>query len=244
LSTELDRAYEVLGVKPGVSDRELKAAHRDLAKVWHPDRFVHDPRLQEKAQEKLKEINEAYEQLISRHKRRSTPPPRTSRRSQAAPEPVRVAVRRGLGWHWWIAAFAVFAVVFAFTTKRLVRKPEPQSGESAQVEESIEQAPTTTTRPDASHTVRNRQDNDLAPAPQPATESATATNEAVVPVATVTVSIDPKSGLLATPSCPVKSRMTYPSGSEPHAYCNIDHVVKPEKKPGLKNLAKRISDID
>jgi COMPASS component SWD3 len=56
-----DKAYEVLGVKPGVSNRDLKAAHRDLAKVWHPDRFLHDPRLQEKAQEKLKEINEAYE---------------------------------------------------------------------------------------------------------------------------------------------------------------------------------------
>ena len=69
MSTELDRAYDVLGVKPGVSDRELKAAHRDLAKVWHPDRFVHDQRLQQKAQEKLKEINEAYEQLISRDRK-------------------------------------------------------------------------------------------------------------------------------------------------------------------------------
>ena len=65
LSTDLSKAYELLGVKPGVSSRELKAAHRDLAKVWHPDRFLHDPRLQEKAQEKLKEINEAYEQISS-----------------------------------------------------------------------------------------------------------------------------------------------------------------------------------
>ena len=60
----LDKAYELLGVKPGVSNRELKAAHRDLAKVWHPDRFQHDPRLQEKAQDKLKEINEAYERML------------------------------------------------------------------------------------------------------------------------------------------------------------------------------------
>src|ERR1051326_4440850 len=78
LIADLSKGYEVLGVKPGVSNKELKAAHRDLAKVWHPDRFLHDPRLQEKAQEKLKEINEAYEQLVSRHKRRvphSPPPP-------------------------------------------------------------------------------------------------------------------------------------------------------------------------
>ncbi len=57
--------YEVLGVTPQVAPQELKAAYRDLAKVWHPDRFAHDPRLQQKAQEKLKEINEAYELLSS-----------------------------------------------------------------------------------------------------------------------------------------------------------------------------------
>lgn len=245
MSTEFDRAYEVLGVKPGVSDRELKAAHRDLAKVWHPDRFGHDPRLQEKAQEKLKEINEAYERLSSRHKRRAPPPPTPPRRSsqQAPSESARVAVKRGVGWHWWIAVpFAVFALVFAITTKTLVREYEPRPAESAQLEEPIEQAPATT-RPDSGHTVRNRDDNNLAPAPEPATEYAP-TNEAVIPVPTVTVLIDPASGLLATPSCPVKSRMTYPSGSEPHGHCNINHVVKPEKKTGLKGLAKRISEID
>lgn len=245
MSTELDRAYAVLGVKPGVSDRELKAAHRDLAKVWHPDRFGHDPRLQEKAQEKLKEINEAYEQLLSRHKRRVTPaspPPRQQHRTAQAPEVSRVSVKRGIGWHWWIAVpFAVFALVFAFTTKTLVRERASQPVESAQLEEPIEQAPTTT-RPDASHTVRNRDDNNLAPPAEPAAEPAP-TNEAVVPVPTVSVSIDPESGLLATPSCPVKSRMTYPSGSEPHGYCKINHIVKPEKK-GIKGLAKRISEID
>jgi curved DNA-binding protein CbpA len=65
LSSDRDRSYELLGVRPGVSPGELKAAYRDLIKVWHPDRFGHDPRLKEKAQEKLKEINEAYEELSS-----------------------------------------------------------------------------------------------------------------------------------------------------------------------------------
>jgi COMPASS component SWD3 len=55
--------YGALGLEPECTMEELKAAYRDLAKVWHPDRFAHDPRLQNKAQEKLKEINEAYEQL-------------------------------------------------------------------------------------------------------------------------------------------------------------------------------------
>ena len=65
MNEDLDRYYELLGVAPGTSGRELKEAYRDLAKVWHPDRFSHDPRLQQKAQEKLKEINEAYERLTS-----------------------------------------------------------------------------------------------------------------------------------------------------------------------------------
>ena len=227
----------MLGVKPGVSDAELKAAHRDLAKVWHPDRFVHDPPLQEKAQEKLKEINEAYEQLISRHKRRVTAPPRRSQ--QAASQDVRVPLKRGVGWHWWIAVpFAVFAIVFAFTTRTLVR--EPQAIDVAHVEEP--EAQSSSPRQQTGNPTRNRNDNNLAPA-EPVTESAP-TNEVVAPVPTVTVSIDPESGLLATPSCPVKSRMTYPSGSEPHGHCNINHVVKPDKKSSLKGLAKRISEID
>jgi len=73
LHPDLSKAYDLLEVKPGVSNRELKAAHRDLAKVWHPDRFLHDARLQEKAQEKLKEINEAYELLISGKVPNATP---------------------------------------------------------------------------------------------------------------------------------------------------------------------------
>src|SRR5437667_100555 len=53
------RYYRVLGLEPGVSLEELKQTHKDLVKVWHPDRFADDPRQQQKAEEKLKEINEA-----------------------------------------------------------------------------------------------------------------------------------------------------------------------------------------
>jgi hypothetical protein len=65
-------------------------------------------------------------------------------------------------------------------------------------------------------------------------------SESTPAVPTVTVVIDPGNGLLATPSCPVKSRMTYPSGSEPRGHCNITHIVKPEKESGIKGLARRI----
>lgn len=62
---DMKRYYEILELEPGASPEEVKRAYRDLAKVWHPDRFSHDPPLQQKAQEKLKEINRAYEKLSS-----------------------------------------------------------------------------------------------------------------------------------------------------------------------------------
>lgn len=59
----LEDAYRILDVDPGCSDFELKRAHRDLTKVWHPDRFGHDPGLRERAEEKLKAVHAAYETI-------------------------------------------------------------------------------------------------------------------------------------------------------------------------------------
>lgn len=56
--------YKILGLELGASASDVKQAYRDLVRVWHPDRYAHDPRLQKKAEEKLKEINEAYEKII------------------------------------------------------------------------------------------------------------------------------------------------------------------------------------
>ena len=63
--TRAEQYYSVLGVDANVTPEQLKQAYRDLVRIWHPDRFAHDRRLQLKAEAKLKEINEAYEQLQS-----------------------------------------------------------------------------------------------------------------------------------------------------------------------------------
>lgn len=60
---DINKCFEILGLKPGASLEEVKEAYGDLVKVWHPDRFSHDPKLQAKAQEKLREINEAYQKV-------------------------------------------------------------------------------------------------------------------------------------------------------------------------------------
>ena len=61
----IEKCYEILGVPPSATKDQVKQAYHDLAKVWHPDRFMHDKRLQSRAQEKLKEINEAYTVVMS-----------------------------------------------------------------------------------------------------------------------------------------------------------------------------------
>jgi len=59
----IKRCYRILGLPPGTSKEEVKRAYLDLVQVWHPDRFAHNPRLQEKAEDNVKRINEAYETL-------------------------------------------------------------------------------------------------------------------------------------------------------------------------------------
>jgi DnaJ-class molecular chaperone len=62
---KINRCIEILGLKPSASQEEVNQAYRDLVNVWHPDRFVGNPRLQKKAEEKVKEINAAYEYIKS-----------------------------------------------------------------------------------------------------------------------------------------------------------------------------------
>ncbi len=54
--------YEVLGVSPDASDDEVKRSYRDLARKYHPDNYQNNP-LADLAEEKMKEINEAYDAI-------------------------------------------------------------------------------------------------------------------------------------------------------------------------------------
>ena len=56
--------YRILGLKDGASQEEIKKAYRQLAKEHHPDKFVNASDSEKKFHEsKMKEINEAYENL-------------------------------------------------------------------------------------------------------------------------------------------------------------------------------------
>ncbi len=55
--------YSVLGVSKNASDDEIKAAYRELAKKYHPDNYDADNPLKDLANEKMAEINAAYDEI-------------------------------------------------------------------------------------------------------------------------------------------------------------------------------------
>lgn len=59
---ELEKAYRVLKVEKTATLEEIKNSYRELAKKYHPDLYQNNP-LAYLAEEKLKEVNEAYEIL-------------------------------------------------------------------------------------------------------------------------------------------------------------------------------------
>ncbi len=65
MATKKRDYYEVLGVRRSTSEEEIKRAYRKLAVKFHPDKNPDDPH----AEEKFKELGEAYDVLMDADKR-------------------------------------------------------------------------------------------------------------------------------------------------------------------------------
>jgi hypothetical protein len=260
MNNELTDCYNLLGVSRGASSAELKAAHRDLAKVWHPDRFLHDPCLQKKAQEKLKEINEAYDQLRSGKAKRQTPRASTRERhaqAQAHTQTVNIGRAQRIRWQLILAPVLIFALAFLVTSRSLLRTAER---EDQSLIPAIEQAQDPPDRKrqqpggrvsDSANELPQGKDRIEARSQREESDGASTSHPDAAPLRplpTVTVVIDPTTGMIARPTCPMKTRMTYPSGNEPHQYCT-SHPAAPApsadvsgpKESRLKSAAKRLA---
>ena len=106
----LEEHYKTLDASPTASWKEIRILYRDLAQVWHPDRFTENERLREKAETKLKAINHAYEVLRKSLRSGEAPPPekkaaRPATPPRPEPEPAATEVdipaeeSEALGWY-------------------------------------------------------------------------------------------------------------------------------------------------
>ena len=55
--------YSVLGISSKATDEEVKKAYREMVRKYHPDNYHNNP-LSDLAQEKMKEVNEAYNNIM------------------------------------------------------------------------------------------------------------------------------------------------------------------------------------
>lgn len=60
---DIQQCFKVLELDADASPEAARQAYKDLVNIWHPDRFASNPRLQKKSEDKLKQINIAYETL-------------------------------------------------------------------------------------------------------------------------------------------------------------------------------------
>lgn len=56
--------YSILGISKNASDEEVKAAYKALVRKYHPDNYGDDNPLKELANEKMQEVNQAYDEIM------------------------------------------------------------------------------------------------------------------------------------------------------------------------------------
>lgn len=87
--------YAVLGISKNATDEEVKTAYRNLAKKYHPDNYGDNP-LSELAEEKMEEINAAYDKIMNERKRRKSSAGNTNYSANSAFPEIRSLINQNL----------------------------------------------------------------------------------------------------------------------------------------------------
>jgi hypothetical protein len=113
--------FEVLGVAPGATKDEVRAAYRNLVVRYHPDKHRGNP-LEELAAAKLVEINRAYAMLSAEPQEveRGRPPAEPQPVERARPTPVQ-SLLRSVGWLVGLVFFLRFGLALGRQALMLLR---------------------------------------------------------------------------------------------------------------------------
>lgn len=161
-------ALRTLGLREGASWNEIRDTYRDLVKVWHPDRFSHDGKLRSKAEEKLKEVNAAFQRLDSSAERP------TARAASAAKRPFWASAAPTRTNRWYSAPANQWYSESARESPRSnasAQEPPPQDASAPGFPDS--NARTQSTTPEAKRAISKRAQGASAVTPLARAASAT-----------------------------------------------------------------------
>jgi hypothetical protein len=75
---------QILGVPENATFTQAKEAYRDLIRIWHPDRYQHDPRLKSRAEAETKKLNATWEKLSKINPNRFNQKPEATKNSNSS----------------------------------------------------------------------------------------------------------------------------------------------------------------
>jgi hypothetical protein len=199
-SSEQAALRQILGVPLDATEEQIRQAYLNLVNVWHPDRFE-APHLKALGEEKLKEINRAYESLEGMLQAEPVPPPPVDSNPSPPPAPMRPVEQ-----HAWKPAAAALAtvVVLAGGFYMLIALTRSRTPQKPAAPPSVASAPAAATP---------------APVPRP---SAPQIAEA---------SARPETGLLEKPQVPFgEGRLIITNDSHLDAYVQLMMKATPERR--------------
>jgi hypothetical protein len=158
-------------------------------------------------------------------------------------------------WQGVVVPLLIFGVVFFVASRSLLRSSQIVENTNAEekvesVDASSQSEPVRETGSETASRNRNRAETGSQSETKPGDiSSAQSSALPLQPMKTVTVLIDPSTGLIAKTECPTKTRMTYPAGNEPQASCTALHPSKTQAQADatdsneskLKSFSKRVA---
>ncbi len=121
---EAGRSLALLDLEPGATFEQVKAAHRRLAQIWHPDRFESDVARRAAAEDRMKEINAAYTWLgAHRFVLEPSDPDRQPRRRRSGPGASPFSGTLRFGPRWIVLGLLGGAAAFGVIASRDLLRP-------------------------------------------------------------------------------------------------------------------------